>query len=643
MCGIAGIIALRHGSQAPRLPLESMAAALQSRGPDAGGIWFSPDRRAGFGHRRLAIVDLSPAGAQPMTDDSGRYTITFNGEIYNFREIRKNLEQQGTRFRSHSDTEVLLNLYRAKGARMVDDLAGDYAFAIWDQVRQEIFICRDRLGIKPLYYAITGDHLVFASTVTALLDSDLVRKDIDPQSLHAYLSYLATPPDRTMIVGIRKLPAASTLTLRPGQPEKIEKYWQPLPQVPVATDDRDLDAEFAQLFDESVRKRLMADVPVGVLFSGGVDSTLNAGAFSRLTSPDPVDTFTVGMPGTRQDESLNARKMSAHLGTRHHEVLIGERDVLDHLDAITRAQDEPLSDPVCLPLYFVSKLAREHGVTVLQAGEGADEIFCGYSSYIRQMSAYRRFWRTGAVLPASWPRAGARLLRPYARSHAQVAAAADTLQRLGTAQPFFLSSAIGFYDSEKTDILSPDYGAACRDYSASDVVAPLYDILRAEAPKASFLQQMTFIDLQVRLSELLLMRVDKMSMAHGIEVRVPFLDHKLVEFSMRVPDAWKLRHGIPKEPVKKLAARYAPRAEIYKDKKGFGAPVLQWFTQETRTKDSLAQRLRDLLSDPASGADQYFDTAALQQRLDNKSMQSREAFQLWTVYNFLLWKKLLGL
>jgi asparagine synthase (glutamine-hydrolysing) len=633
MCGISGIVVLRKGAEVPTLALQSMTQAMEHRGPDAGGYWQSVDRKCGLGHRRLSIVDLSAAGVQPMTSRSGGATVTFNGEIYNFQELRVDLERKGHVFSSHSDTEVLVNLYVEYGEAMLDRMEGDFAFAIWDERRQKLFMARDRAGVKPFYYAITPDYFIFASELRALLASGLVERQVDDKALYHYMTYLVTPPGMTMVKGVQKLEIATCMTLDLSGNLSKRLYWDALPQTCDGS-SADLDAEFATLFDDAVRKRTMSDVPVGVLFSGGVDSTLNAGSFGQAIAPRPVDTFTVGMPGTANDESIHARHMAKILGTRHHEVLISDQDVQDALGDIAFYQDEPLSDPVCLPLWFVSKLARAEGVTVLQAGEGADELFCGYSAYMRYIKSHQRMWRPLSQLPRSVPRMAGGVGYRMARGNAALAAVSDALLRMGNDEEFFMSSAIGYYGGEKTASISGDFAHRMQGVSAFDVVRPLYDRLAKLAPKASFLQKMTYIDLHVRLPELLLMRVDKMSMAHSLEVRVPFLDHRLVEFSMRVPDAWKLRHGVPKEPVKNLATRFAPRDEIYRPKKGFGAPLQQWF------KGGMGETARDLLTSSSSGADQWFNVAKIVNGLDQGYSASRPAFQLWVVYNFLLWKNL---
>lgn len=628
MCGIAGIVALRKNGEVPALALESMTRVMERRGPDAEGLWLSHDRKTGFGHRRLAIVDLTQAGAQPMSLPDGSAVVTFNGEIYNFAELRRGLEAKGHVFRSGSDTEVLLHLYLDRGERMVGDLDGDFAFALYDARDGSVFLARDPAGVKPLCYAITDDYFIFASDVRSILASGLVTRGVDAETLYHYMTYLCAPPGRTMVAGISKLETGSALKIYRDGRMQGGRYWDPLPQR-AAGSDAALDEELKSLFDDSVRKRMMSDVPLGVLFSGGVDSTLNAASFSAAIAPAPVDSFTVGMPGTPQDESGAALAMARHLGLRHHEISITGDNVLEALRDIAVMQDEPLSDPVCLPLYFVSKLARDSGVTVLQGGEGADELFAGYAAYAKYMNAYRRYWKPLSHLPRAVPRMASRAVGAAAAHSVAASTAAENLARLGRAEEFFMSSAIGFYEAEKKAVFSEDFAQGTAGLNSYDVVRPLY--AKLAGTEATFLQKMTYIDISVRLPELLLMRVDRMSMAHSLEVRVPFLDKKLVEFAMRAPDAWKLRHGIPKEPVKKLAARHAPHETVYKPKKGFGAPLRDWFAGPLRELGMEALSCED------AGA--FFDLPLLRQRFEAGAGSSREAFQLWVVINFILWKK----
>ncbi len=635
MCGIGGIVSLGPGRPVERHALAAMAAAQRHRGPDDEGLWLRPDRRVGLSHRRLSIVDLTAAGHQPMADPKERVRVVFNGEIYNFRELRSWLRARGRRFVSDCDTEVLVHLYLECGEAMLERLDGDFAFGLWDENRQRLLLARDRIGVKPLYYLQRPDCFAFASEIEALLASGLHTAELDEESLYQFLTFLMVPPPKTLFRGVAKLPAAGWLSLEVGDGavrQRSGRYWEPLPR-PIGLDGPDLDERFAELFQRSVEKRLMSDVPVGVLFSGGVDSTLNAAAFGELTAPERVRTYTVGISPAAgyEDESGWAREQAARLGTVHHEVRIDEDDLLEASLALARHHDEPLSDPVCIPLHRVAQLARSTGTIVLQAGEGADELFCGYDDYRNWMDRYRRFWLPLSRLPRSVGRIGHGLLRRSPNPlHRKMA---DALLRMARGQEFFISSAVGFYESEKRAVLSPPFRGAHADLDSFDLVAPLHRRFDEACPEGSFLQRMTYIELQQRLPELLLMRIDKMTMAASVEARVPFLDRDLVDFALSVPDAFKIRDGIPKEPLKRLAAHAVDREHVYRPKRGFTAPIQHWL------RHRLGDEMRRLLEEDRAELEPYFDLREVRRRLDAPMPTINQAFQLWVILQFALWRR----
>ena len=632
MCGIAGIVQLFAGEGAQPELLEAMADSLRHRGPDGHGCWISDDRRVGLAHRRLAIVDLSSAGRQPMANDDGSVQVTFNGEIYNFRELRAELEGKGHRFRSQSDTEVLLRLYEEIGDGLIDRLDGDFAFGLWDDRKRRLLLARDRAGVKPLYFAQVGSRFLFASEIKALLQDASVPRELDEESLYHYLTYLVVPPPRTLLRGVFKLPAAGVLTLELDRDWQTRRYWEPLPGR-VVIDRKDPAAQLDALFRRSVDKRLISDVPVGALFSGGVDSILNTAVFQQSIAPERVKTFHVAMAGApaRADERHWARSMAATIGTEHHEVVIGERDLIATAETLARQQDDPVSDPVCVPLYFVTRLARECGVTVLHAGEGADELFCGYENYRRFLRSYTWLWRPIQWVPPTVGWLGFRTLRR--KNAPRWRKAADVLRRRALGQELFLSGAVAYYEDEKAGVLARGFRERHAGLDSFAVVEALYRRIEEQVPDASFLQKMTFIELQLRLPELLLMRVDKMAMAHGVEVRVPFLDRDLLDFGLSVDESFKLRDGVLKEPVKRLAARHVGRESVYRPKTGFGAPILEWFGSE------LGSHMATLLQEDRADVEDYFDVDELLRRVARRPSTVNEAFQLWVVYNLLNWRR----
>lgn len=631
MCGVAGIIALPGAEPVREGWLRAMTDAMSHRGPDGEGVWISDDGRAGLGHRRLSIVDLSPLGAQPMIDKASGLALTYNGEFYNYRDVRRSLEQAGIAFRSQSDTEVLLQQLARHGKHGLEDIAGDYAFGAWDPRTRRLLMVRDRAGLKPLFYAkAPGGHLLFASELRALLAPGLIPFEIDEESLWHYLTYLVAPPGRSLVRGVRKLRTGEAAELDWESGEITTwRYWEPLPKKPSSADTETLYEEFQHLFDDSVRGRLMSDVPVGTLFSGGVDSILNTGVFQRETAPRPVRSFTVGMPGQRTDESAWARQMAEQLGTERHEVMIDADNVEEDIDMLCWIQDEPVADPVTIPLYYVTRLAREQGTIVLQGGEGADEVFCGYTGYMNYLRKKAQLWDRVAPLPGPLLGLGASAARAAQGLHPEAGRVADILTRAHRGEEFFLSNAVAFYDPEKSGVLSPDFNRRSAGLSAHDVIAPYYARLDEAAPEATFLQRLTFIELNLRLPELLLMRLDKIAMANSIEVRAPFLDHRLIEFAISAPEAFKLKDGVPKEPVKRYSSEFVGRDAVYRRKKGFGAPVDAWF------QGGLGATLRELL-DQSPLVEGYFDRGALKARTGRK-MTSRQGFQLWIILNVLKW------
>jgi asparagine synthase (glutamine-hydrolysing) len=635
MCGILGIVNIENHQPIDPALLTQMAATMAHRGPDGSGVWVQPDGQCGLAHRRLAIVDLTEAGKQPMATPDERLWVTFNGEIYNYPTSRREMEAQGYSFRSNSDTEVILYLYRKFGDQFYQYLDGDFGIGLWDCDQQRLILLRDQAGVKPVYYAHVDGRFIFASEIRALLAYPGIDKSIDETALYHYLTFLVVPAPHTLIKGIYNLEAASILTLEPrkGFCPEIKKYWLPLPQVEKGRSFESLDEELEALFSAAVKKRLMSDVPVGLLFSGGVDSTLNLVAFGKLIAPEKVKTFTVGMdnPGNFQDDSVMARQMAALLGSEHHEIRISEVDLLATAEKLAYFQDEPISDDVTIPLYFVTKFAKEQGVTVLHAGEGADELFCGYDNYRRFIRHYERFWTPLAKMPRWVSKVAAKAL---SLSHSpRQRKIRDVLSRRAKGHELFMSSAVAYYEHEKQRILSPELRRAMAEVDSFDMIAPYYERLHKECPDASILQKITFIELQLRLPELLLMRSDKMAMANSLEIRVPFLDRDLMNFAMRVPDSYKLRDGISKEPIKRLATKYVSRDYIYRPKQGFGVPIQQWF------KGKLGDALLEMLASDNGNITQLLDKKTLRDHQRYGLRTVNEAFQLWVIYNLIAWSK----
>jgi len=405
MCGIAGIFGLDGTRPVDEGVLRAMGDSMVHRGPDGNGQWISPDRRIGLAHRRLAIVDLSDSAAQPMSDINESVWVTFNGEIYNHLGLRRELQKSGHRFRTdHSDTEVLVHGFKEWGIDgLVERLDGMFAFAIWDDANKRLFLVRDRIGIKPVYFTRAGGYFRFASEIKAILTDAEVPRAVEPSALNHYLSFMVAPAPLTMFKDIFKLPAGHLMEIDPSGGLSARRFWDAVPGKGIdSADIKGLSAAALEDFyttgirerlEAGIEKRMMSDVPFGVFLSGGIDSSANVALMSRMMDR-PVDTFTVGFKDyTHLNELDYASRVAKEFKTNHHEVLIDEGDMLGYLDDLVHHQDEPLADWVCVPLYFVSKLAKDSGVTVVQVGEGSDEQFSGYNSYRLYLQIHRQFWR----------------------------------------------------------------------------------------------------------------------------------------------------------------------------------------------------------------------------------------------------------
>ena len=649
MCGIAGWLVTRHGGEVEADVLSRMGSALEHRGPDGNGQWLSPDRRVGLAFRRLAIIDLSSAANQPMANEDGSIRVVFNGEIYNHRALRRELEVLGHRFSTdHSDTETIVHGYEEWGDQVVDHLDGMFAFGVWDASRRRLLLARDRVGVKPLYFISEPGRVLFASEIKALFEHPQVTPRLDPAAVYHYLTFLVTPPPLTLYTGILKLPAGCRAIATEAGELRVERYWDALPRERVASElrGRSSDEQFRwavretqTLLDRAVEKRLMSDVPFGVLLSGGIDSSVITALMSRHLSR-PVRTFTVGFSDhDRLNELEEARFVSREFRTEHHEVLVDERAMREYLPQLVYSQDEPIADWVCIPLYFVSKLVRDSGTVVVQVGEGSDEQFCGYASYMGYLRLHDRYWRRFRLLPrmvqqviAGGARAGAGVLE-------RGMLYADIIDRAAKSQEPFWGGAISLWESMKRDLLDEAYGAGSprsplvpeafflRD--SHEVVRQLLARLDARVPQADILTRMIYLEFQQRLPELLLMRVDKITMSTSVEARVPFLDPALVDLTMSLPMSLKIPGARPKHLLKEACRGLIPPPIIERRKKGFGAPMREWLAGDFgREAEATLLRSRLLQEGP-------FRAGAVRNLFAEHRRGRDRSLPLWTLYNLV--------
>ena len=576
MCGVVGIYSF-NGQPVEKNLLIRMRDTMVHRGPDGAGIWVSEDRKVGLGHRRLSIIDLSEAAAQPMCNEDATLWISFNGEIYNHAEIKSELQNIGNHKwkTDHSDTEVILHAFEQWGIHCLEKFRGMFAIALWDDKRRELWLIRDRIGIKPLYYSILNGRINFASEIKALLEDPEQKRGVDEEAFFHYLSFLTTPAPQTLFEGIKKLPAGTWLNIKENGQIRKNRYWdvwdhtEPMIDIP----EDEIAAQVLHELRTAVKLRKVSDVPVGVFLSGGIDSSTNAALFSE-GEERPIKTFTIGYEGeypSYPNELQYARQMATHVGAEYHERILTQNDLLDFLPRMVHLQDEPIADPVCVPVYYVSKLARDNGVIVCQVGEGADELFWGYSTWKRALQ-----FQYYDDLPVP------RLLKKMGLIGIKSVGKGDTvyyewLRRGASGQPIFWGGAEAFTDLQKKKLLSHRLREKFADLTSWEILKPIRQRFEEKAWGKSHLHWMTYIDLNMRLPELLLMRIDKMSMGVSLEGRVPFLDHKFVELAMSIPESVKTKNGILKYILKKAVRGLIPDELIDRKKQGFGVPVYEWF------------------------------------------------------------------
>ena len=563
-----------------------------------------------------------------------RVWLVFNGEIYNHAQLREGLQQRGHVYASQTDSETILHLYEERGLDFVNEIEGDFAIALWDADRDQIVLVRDRIGVKPLYFYQLDGRFIFASEIKAILRHPAVTPVIDEQSLYHYLTFLTTPAPHTLFGNIQKLPAGHLAVVKRDGTTDIQRYWDALPpdtfDVERSEDEHKL--EILRLLRSSIRKRMMSDVPFGVFLSGGVDSSANVALMSELMSR-PVRTYTVGFEDSEElNEFESARAIAKRFGTDHHEVIIGQKEMQAFLPELAFHQDEPIADPVCVPLYYVSKLARDNGTIVVQVGEGADEIFAGYDWFRKYVRINDLFWRHAQKLPDSLRRSAVALAKPLMEGSFNKRTALELVRRLGAGQPLFWGGAIVFDEAFKHRVLSGELRGRMDGLSSYDAVRNHLDHIAQVRPNSDFATRMTYLELKLRLPELLLMRVDKMTMATSVEARVPFLDHRLVEYAMGIPTNLKIKGTSGKHILKQALEKVLPRDLLYSPKRGFGAPIREWFRGPT------GELLDGLIMNSSLRRRNLFDYTFIAQLVDEHRTGRRDwSFHLWALLNVSLW------
>lgn len=620
MCGIAGIVSSEHGDRIDAAAVRTMCDAIFHRGPDDEGIFVKDG--AGLGMRRLSIIDIA-GGHQPVFNEDGTIWVVYNGEIYNFPELRLELEARGHRFYTHSDTEVIVHLYEDLGADFVQKIRGMFAFALYDERNHRLLIGRDRLGKKPLHYALVNGRLLFGSEIKAILAVAPELATVNRQALMQYMYFGYVPDPLTAFSPIQKLPPGHLLEFQRGEVQ-IRKYWD-LPQYAThqpKSEDECLE-ELEHRLAEAVRIRLISDVPLGALLSGGTDSSTVVALMARASSK-PVKTFSIGFRHDDFDESHYARIVARKFETDHHELIL-EPKVVETVETLTRGLEEPFGDSSMLPTYYVSCLARQH-VTVALSGDGGDELFAGYGRYRIHQSRQifervpdwaRRFYRH-KIHP--------RLPRDMRGRKFSYNVSLPWRERY--------VDGISFVPAFERDmpLLSDDFRAVIRESGDPQELMLRYF---AQAPATDPVDQMLYVDTKTYMVADILTKVDRMSMATSLEVRVPLLDHIFVEWVTGLPSSWKLRPGRQKYILRKLAERVGVPSEVlYRPKQGFAVPLIDWMRNE------LKDMILTILLEPRTLQRGYFEPAGVRQLLDEHFRGRRDqSARIWRLLMFELWHR----
>src|SRR5271170_6353928 len=628
MCGIAGILEFGREARANSAALREMCRVITHRGPDDNG--FYTDGAVGIGMRRLSIVDVA-GGHQPISNEDGTLWIVFNGEIYNHLALREQLIARGHRYNTHSDTETVIHLFEEYGADCVQHLRGKFAFAIWNRNTRTLFIARDRLGIKPLYYKLTSERLLFGSEVKAVLAHGGTRPEFNRAVLPEYLAFGYLSGEESFYAGIRKLLPGHTLTIGPAGKAEIRQYWDlDVSKVHESRDESYYVQSYRELLEGAVSSHLMSDVPLGVFLSGGVDSSAVAALMTKLRR-EPVETFSVGYTEQSYSELPFARTVSEHIQSRHHEVLDSDDDFFGALPHLIWHEDEPIVWPSSVSLYFVARLARER-VTVVLTGEGADETLAGYSRYA--------FTLTNAAVDRAYRNAVPSFLRRGLRN--QVATSSllgATLRRKlehtflakdgdSWASFYFDNFFSAFSEAEQDGLLTDEFASEVSTNSAYTNVLGYWDHSSGE-----MLQRLLYTDIKSYLVELL-MKQDNMSMAASIESRVPFLDHVLVEFATRIPREVQIKGLAGKTILKKAVEDILPHEIIYRPKLGFPTPWSGWLAGPS------LDRIESLLTEPRSTGRNLFKPAALKRLFQEHRTKYRDHYdRIWRLLNLELWHR----
>jgi asparagine synthase (glutamine-hydrolysing) len=623
MCGIAGFLANKHDSLNEQ-HLIAMGNAISHRGPDAQGEYL--DENIGLCHRRLSILDLSVAGNQPMFSDDGNVIIVFNGEIYNFLAIKKDLEAKGVIFKTGTDTEVIIKLYEQEGVNCLAQLNGMFAFALWDKTKKELFIARDRLGKKPLYYYVDPEfpeQFAFGSEIKAILALPRIKRELRLDAVHDFFAYQYVPDPKSIFTHIHKLPPANYMIVKDGQ-ISVEEYWQVSFAEQTKLNEKQAIERLQNIIKETTQRRMISDVPLGAFLSGGVDSSGIVATMSGL-SATPVKTCTIAFDNEKYNEAKFAEAVAKQYKTEHHEFLV-HQNVADTLEHIVSFFDEPFADPSLVPTFFVSELARKE-VTVAIAGDGGDEVFAGYEKYTtdyieNQWREKFPKWMRKNLFPTLATISGAINLTPFKRANSLFTSLS-------------VSPEMGFYitnsqlkDEQWEMLVKPEIKETLGNYHPSKITLDFYK--SADGP--DHLSKILYTDMKTYLTGGILVKVDRMSMANSLEVRAPILDKDIIEFAATLPSNLKFRDKEKKYALKEAFKPLLSDDILYRKKMGFSVPLAQWFREEIK---DIAHKY--LIAD-VKGLSQVFQLSAVNQLWhEHQNSQHDHSAILWSMLMFEMW------
>jgi asparagine synthase (glutamine-hydrolysing) len=625
MCGFVGKVYWGGDRRVNKEDLERMHKKIEHRGPDDAGTYINPTGNVGLASRRLAIIDLSPAGHQPMSNADGTVWIAYNGEVYNFQSLRKDLEKKGYRFRSQSDTEVIIYLWEEYGVECLQFLRGMFAFALWDEQKKLLFMARDRVGKKPFKYYRGGNMLVFGSELKAFIDDPDVPREVDELAIHHYLAFQYAPHPMTGFKGIEKLPPAHYLLMdfSSGEPKvEMKRYWSLNYGQTLVLSEPEWEERILAKLEESVRLRLISDVPLGAFLSGGVDSSAVVAMMAKNSSR-PVKTFSIGFTFETFNELPYAKQVAEQYGTEHQEFTV-EPNAIELLPELVYQYEEPYADSSALPTYILSRMTREH-VTVALNGDGGDENFAGYPWYkILKMAAhYRKVPRPlrqllGSAVASLHNAFPSKLLR-----YGELSARGSLF-----AQSYLHTEILAYFNEpEKEKLYNKTFKEKTRAWPSEEYLERYYQRVDSKDPLSRALST----DMQSYLVDDLLVKVDIASMAHSLEARSPFLDHEFMEMAAQIPSNLKLRGGVSKYILKRAIKHHLPPALVYRKKQGFSAPIDHWFST------SLYDYAKEKLLEKNELFERIFDRQGLENIFKNREHIQWQGRQIWALLTLKLW------